>query len=71
MALDVTYEALMYSLRRGVGALSGADVRPRLAQLTKDQLQEACARVQRGGVAAAWTDEETRRLVTTWKNVRV
>jgi hypothetical protein len=70
MALEVTYEALMYSLRSGVGALSRADVRARLAELSENQVREACARVQGCKVHAQWTDEEARRLISTWKNCR-
>jgi hypothetical protein len=66
-ALSVTFEALMYSLRSGVGALQRADVRSRLAQFDKAQLVEACARVQRQKFAKQWTDEETKALVTAWR----
>jgi hypothetical protein len=70
MALQVTFEALTYSLRKGIGALSRADVRARLAQLTEAELQETCGRVQRGKVAAPWSDEEAKKLIATWKEVR-
>lgn len=67
-ALDVTSEALLFSLRSGVGVLQHADVRRRLAELDKDQLAEACARVQRHKphIAEQWTDAEVQQLIAAW-----
>ena len=66
--MGVTFEALMYSLRNGVDVLTRADVRHRLAQLDKEQLLEACARLQRHKprIAKQWTDDEVKQLVAMW-----
>jgi hypothetical protein len=71
-ALDVTFEAFLYPLRSGVGVLDRGDVRFRLAQFDKDQLQEACARVQRHKphVAEKWTDDGVKQLVAVWTKIR-
>jgi len=71
-ALNVTVEALMYLLGSGVGVLKRDDVRLQLAQLDKDELQEACARVQRHKphIAEKWTDEGVKQLVAVWTKVR-
>ena len=66
-ALEVTFEALMYSLRSGVGVLQRADVACRLAQLDEAQVVEAVKRVQRQRFAAQWTDDEVTQLIAAWK----
>ena len=43
---DETVEALMYSLRRGVAALSEPDCQRRLADLNDDQMREVAIRLQ-------------------------
>ena len=67
-ALEVTFEALMYSLRSGVGVLTRADVRCRLVQLDREQLVEAAARLQRHKphIAEKWTDAEVQELIAAW-----
>jgi hypothetical protein len=40
-----TLEALVFSLRSGVGALARRDVQARLSELNKNQLGEVCARL--------------------------
>jgi hypothetical protein len=47
-APESTYEAIMYSLeRRGIGALREPDTRHRLADLSREQIRQAVARLRR------------------------
>lgn len=66
-AFEVTFEALLFSLRSGVGVLTRADVRARLAQFDEAQVVEAAKRVQRQKFAAQWTDDEVTQLIAAWK----
>jgi hypothetical protein len=61
-----TVEALMYSLRGGVGALGRPDVLRRLAELSDAQIREIAVRAQkfRPHIAPAWTEEDVRVLLS-------
>ena len=67
-ATQSTVEALIYSLRSGVGELARNDVQERLGRADEKQLHEICARVQsfKPHIAKSWTDDEAERLVTMW-----
>ena len=68
---EATVEALMYSLRRGVGEIDKPDTRRRLAALDKRQLKQVCRRVQnfKPHIAAPWSREETTTLVSNWRKL--
>jgi hypothetical protein len=67
-------EALVYSCRRGPGALERPDNLRRLGELDKCQLEEVHGRVQRfrpnlqyeGRPAVRWTAEEADTLLDKW-----
>ena len=63
-----TIDAVMYSLRNGVAALSRADVRGRLAVIDEKQVREMIVLLQTrdGRIAAQWSDGEIEQLVTAW-----
>jgi hypothetical protein len=64
-ALEVTIEALMFSLReRGTKALEEADNKRRLSELSEQQLIEVGNRLQRlkPEIARSWTREEVETL---------
>jgi hypothetical protein len=64
-ALEVTVEALMYSLReRGTKALKEPDTKRRLSELSEQQLIEVGNRLQRlkPEIARSWTREEVETL---------
>jgi|SRR5215470_16190460 len=72
-AAAATVEALMYSLReRGTAALKEAPTRPRLRQLSEEQLREVAGRLQRlkPHIAKAWTADEVDHLLETWDLLR-
>jgi hypothetical protein len=64
----VTFEALIYSLRRGIGAITDPDNQRRLAELSEDQLLALCQRLQNfnPNIAPAWPPEEVEALVSIW-----
>jgi hypothetical protein len=66
-----TVEALMYSLRNGVGALARPDVLRRLSELSDAQLREVAVRVQKfeAHIAPAWTAENVRVLLAARSKV--
>jgi hypothetical protein len=59
-----TVEALMYSLRDGVGALACGDTVRRLSELSDAQIREVAVRVQKfkPHIAPAWTVEDVEVL---------
>jgi hypothetical protein len=67
-----TREALMYSLRRDVGALGEPDTRRRLAELSDDQALEVAARLQRLDckIARAWSPDEIEALIKLRETLR-
>jgi len=67
-------DALMYSLRRGLSALSQSDplhrdTLRRLSELNKDQLRECCERLQtrKPEIGPAWSKDELTKLLQVWK----
>ena len=68
---EATVEALMYSLRRGVGEIDKPDTRRRLAALDKRQLKQVCRRVQNFNldIATPWSREEAAALVSNWRKL--
>jgi phosphohistidine phosphatase SixA len=65
-ALEVTVEALMYSLRsRGTGALNEPDTKRRLSELGDAQVIEVGDRLQKlkPEIARAWSAEEVKSLL--------
>ena len=69
---EALIEALMFSLRRGVGEIDKADTRRRLAALNKRQLKQVCRRVQNfnSDIATPWSREEAAALVSNWRKLR-
>jgi len=68
-APQATVEALVYGLRDGIDALPTKPERPRrLSELSADQLQEVCARLQnfKPTIARPWTADEVDALVSIW-----
>jgi hypothetical protein len=65
-------EALMYSLRRGVGEIDKPDTQRRLTAIDQDQLKEVCRRVQNFNphIATPWSREEAAALVSNWRKLR-
>ena len=68
---EATVEALMYSLRRGVEAITKPDNQRRLAELSEDQLLAVCRRLQnfKPNIASAWPPEEVEAIVSIWSTV--
>src|SRR5262249_33074960 len=68
-----TVEALMYSLRRGIEAITEPDNQRRLAELSEDQLLAVCQRLQnfKPNIASAWPPEEVEAIVSIWSTVHV
>jgi hypothetical protein len=64
-ATSSTIEALMFSLRRGVGALAEPATLHRLSELSDEQLREIAVRLQKfkSHIAPAWTAEEVEALI--------
>jgi hypothetical protein len=63
-----TVEALMFSLRDGIHALTAPATLERLSKLDERQLSEVAERVQnfRQAIASAWTPNEVKALVMIW-----
>jgi len=66
-------DALMYSLRRGIEAITEPDNQRRLAELSEDQLLAVCQRLQnfKPDIAPAWRLGELEAIVTIWSTVHV
>jgi hypothetical protein len=71
-AANSTVEALMFSLRSGVGTLKEPGTRRRLSDLSDEQLIEVCARVQRfkPEIAPAWSDDDVDTLMRLRETLR-
>jgi hypothetical protein len=71
-APEALVEALMYSLRRGVGELTNPDSQRRLAALSEDQLQTVCLRVQtfQPNIAEPWSADDVDLLISAWRKFR-
>jgi hypothetical protein len=69
---DSALEALMYSLRFGVGALGRPDTLRRLAELSDTQTRQVAVRVQKfkPHIAPAWTATDVEVLLAAWSRVR-
>ena len=66
-AAGSTIEALAYSLRKGVDALSRPDVLDRLRELDGAQIRDMAARLLQRTVASSWTDDEVATLIAIWR----
>lgn len=72
-----TIDALMYSLRRGLLALTSRDPHQeetlrRLTQLTEEQLRDCCVllKARKPPIGPAWSDGEIETLAQVWRKVR-
>jgi hypothetical protein len=67
-AAQSTIDALLYSLRKGVGVLSRDDVLHRLGELDDTQVRQTIVLLQKrdGRIAARWSDNEIEKLIETW-----
>jgi hypothetical protein len=65
-------DALMYSLRRGVGELTTPDTLRRLSELDKTQIGDVCERCTRfqPHIARAWSRDEIVTLIEVWDRLR-
>jgi hypothetical protein len=72
-APGATVEALMYSLRRGIEAITEPDNQRRLAGLSEDQLLAVCQRLQnfKPNIAPAWPPGELEALASIWSTAHV
>jgi hypothetical protein len=61
-------DALVFSLRRGVGELTKPDTQRRLSALSEDQLQAVCQRVQafQSNIAEPWSADDADLLISVW-----
>jgi hypothetical protein len=64
-------EALMFSLRRGVGELTKPGTLRRLSELHESQVREVCRRLQnlKPGIAVPWSPEEVTALIARWREL--
>ena len=71
-APEATVDALMFSLRRGVGELTKPDTQRRLSGLNEQQLEAICLRAQafRPEIALAWSADDVDLLISAWRKVR-
>ena len=71
-AAAATIDALVFSLRRGVGELSNADSRRRLSELNGEQVRTVCRRLQsfRPEIATPWPPEEIEALMIIWGGLK-
>src|SRR5262249_22301411 len=67
-AAAMTVEALMFGLRRGIGALKEPATHRRLSELSKEQVCEVYRRVQQFKHAPAWTEADADRLLELWND---
>jgi hypothetical protein len=65
-------DALVFSLRRGVGELTNPDAQRRLSALDADQLEAVCLRVQafQPEISPAWYAEDVDLLISAWRKFR-
>jgi hypothetical protein len=66
-----TIDALMYSLRRGVGALSNSSTLGRLAELDERQLINVATRLQKfkPEIASPWLPDQIEILAAVWRKL--
>ena len=70
---QVTVEALMHELRKGIDALKGASARRRLSDdLSREQLVAVGDRLMKfkPNIAFAWKPEEVEALFLFWSNLK-
>jgi hypothetical protein len=69
---QVTVQALMYELRKGVGALKDASACRRLSELSREQLVAVGDRLMKfkPNIAIAWKPEEVEALFLFWSNLK-
>jgi hypothetical protein len=69
-APEAMVDALVFSLRRGVGELPTPDTQRRLSELDADQLKAACRRVQnfKPEIAPPWSPDEVAALIAARKD---
>jgi hypothetical protein len=67
-APEALVDALVFSLRRGVGELTKPDTQRRLSALSEDQLQAVCQRVQafHSNIAEPWSADDADLLISAW-----
>jgi hypothetical protein len=70
-APPATVEALMFSLRRGVGALAEPASQRRLSELSEEQVCEVYARVQKFKecIAPGWSEADADDLLALWRDL--
>jgi hypothetical protein len=68
-----TIDALVFSMRRGVGKLADADSRRRLSELNEEQVRIVCRRLQsfKPEIATPWPPEEIEALMIIWGEANV
>jgi hypothetical protein len=68
---EVTVEALMLALRRGVSALTKPDTQRRLSDLDESQLEVICLRVQafQPGIVERWSTDDVGLLISAWRKL--
>jgi hypothetical protein len=71
-APEAMLDALVFSLRRGVGELTNRDAQRRLAALSEGQLETVCLRVQafQPKIAEPWCPEDLDLLISAWRKFR-
>jgi hypothetical protein len=71
-AAAATIDAMVFSLRRGVGELAQPDTVRRLSMLDPDQLKTVCRRVQafQPGIAQLWSTSSVDELISAWRKSR-
>jgi hypothetical protein len=72
-AAAATIDALVFSLRRGVGEFANADSRRRLSELNEEQARIVCRRLQsfKPEIATPWPPEEIEALMIIWGEANV
>jgi hypothetical protein len=69
IAAQSTVDALLYSLRHGVDALTRGDVQRRLGELDDKQMMEVAVLLQKRKLFPAWTEHEVAVLANVWKKL--
>jgi hypothetical protein len=64
-----TVDALMYSLRQGVGALQREDVLNRLGELDDKQIAEVVALLLARKLFPAWSENDATILANVWEKL--
>jgi hypothetical protein len=64
-----TVDALMYSLRQGVGALRREDVLNRLGELDDKQIAEVASLLLARKLFPAWSEDDVKILANVWEKL--